>query len=574
MKTKIYIFLFLLCANFSGFSQGWIKVWSDEFDTDGLPDTKKWNYETGCSLYNNELENYTKNDTNNARVRNGNLIIEARKGKSGSCNYSSARLTTQFKGDWLYGRMEVRAKLPTGNGMWPAIWMMPSDNFYGGWPASGEIDIMENVGRDPDRILHTIHTTNANNGTNELVNQPYNVYHVYALEWDSIHMDFFVDSLKMFTYNKANRNSSYWPFDKRFFLILNIAVGGTLGGTVDNSIFPQIMYVDYVRVYEWQNYPGPFTITATSDTTEGSVVFDPQDSLYPSGTPLKITAVPKKGYRFVNWSVTENGISNTLINPLNIIVNRDYHIKANFLPVCEQIINGDFSSDKNYWSLVTNDGSIATADVLNGELKIQLSNKGVYNYSVQILQPNVKIVKGDNYKLSFDAYTSTSRNIDVFAGLNVSPWTNYFFKTVALTSQKQTFSSNFLMAYATDSLARVGFNLSQSLSDIYIDNVSLCDLSVSNEISAPQNKDILFKAFSNATNKILTVNYSLPSDEEINITLFDITGKNIQTIDQGNKMAGEHNSNFYYGKINNVSGIYIVKLSTKHGNQFQKILLF
>ena len=581
MKTKICIFFIFLFINISGFSQGWIKVWSDEFNTDGLPDSKKWNYETtGCKANpNQELQNYTAKDTNTARVRNGNLIIEARKGTSGSCNYSSARLNTQFKGDWLYGRMEIRAKIPTGIGMWPAIWMMPSDNFYGGWPKSGEIDIMENVGYDPDRIFHTIHATNSNAGANELVNQPYNVFHVYALEWDSVHMDFFVDSVKKFTYNNPNSNSSYWPFDKRFFIILNVAVGGTWGGQgneiVDNSIFPQRMYIDYVRVYQWQKNPGPYTVTATADTTEGSVVLDPQKTLYPKDTLLKITAIPKKGYRFVNWAVTETGIINTTINPLNITVDKDYHIKANFLPVCEQVLNGDFSSDKNYWSLVTNDGSVATADVLNGELKIQISNKGLYNYSVQILQPNVKIVKGDNYKLSFDAYTSSSRSIDVFAGLNVSPWTNYkIINSVALTSQKQTFSYNFLMAYATDSLARVGFSLAQSLSDVYIDNVSLCDIGNGSDITTLKNKESLFKVFSNETDKILTINYSLPSNEEIDITLYDITGKIIQTIEHGSRTAGDHYLIYNFSAIKNVSGIYIIKLSTNQGNQFQKLFLY
>ena len=192
--------------------------------------------------------------------------------------------------------------------------------------------------------------TNSNAGANELVNQPYNVFHVYALEWDSVHMDFFVDSVKKFTYNNPNSNSSYWPFDKRFFIILNVAVGGTWGGQgneiVDNSIFPQRMYIDYVRVYQWQKNPGPYTVTATADTTEGSVVLDPQKTLYPKDTLLKITAIPKKGYRFVNWAVTETGIINTTINPLNITVDKDYHIKANFLPVCEQVLNGDFSSQK------------------------------------------------------------------------------------------------------------------------------------------------------------------------------------------------------------------------------------
>jgi beta-glucanase (GH16 family) len=239
-------------------------VWSDEFDKPGAPDVSKWNYDLGdgcpdvCGWGNNELEYYT-NDSKNVRVENGNLIIEARKEAKGGKTYTSTRIVSKGNGDWLYGRVEVRAKLPKGKGTWPAIWMLSTDWKYGGWPASGEIDIMEHVGFDPGVVHGTIHTESYNHvkGTQKegKVTAPdvSDVFHVYGIEWTKDKMTFFIDDNR---YYSVTRNPSEdfkgWPFDQRFHLIMNIAVGGNWGGMqgVDESIWPQRMEVDYVRVYQ------------------------------------------------------------------------------------------------------------------------------------------------------------------------------------------------------------------------------------------------------------------------------------------------------------------------------------
>ncbi len=578
---KIYFLLPFLYLTLNSFSQGnWIQIWSDEFDYTGLPDTKKWSYETGCALYNNELQNYTASRLENARVESGNLVIEARKEASGGCNYSSARLITKFKGDWLYGRIEVKAKLPTGKGMWPAIWMMPTDAAYGGWPNSGEIDIMENVGYEPNRIFHTIHTQSYNStiGTaksaNETVITPYSVYHVYAMEWFADHIDFFVDDVKEFTFTKEASNSKVWPFDKRFFLILNIAFGGTWGGSqgIDNSIFPQKMYVDYVRVYEWQASPGPYTVTLTTDGN-GSVTSDPQQVTYPSATPLKITAIPNEGYRFANWTIQETGVSNNTDNPLNITVYKDLHIKANFVSTCERVLNGNFSSGLDNWMMVTNDGSQAATSVANGELKIQMTNKGVYTWSIQSLQTNLRIEKGNLYRVSFDAYSSANRNIEVFAGLNKNPWTNYLLKAASLTTQKQTFTYDFTMTYNTDTIARIGFNFGQAVSTIFIDNVSLCNLTILSANEMKNNKHPAFSVQQNNSEKMIKLNYSILSDERVTISMYDLTGKIIYTLNKGKLTTGDYSDEINYSKLNISSGLYVIKLSTQQENNIQKIFI-
>lgn len=239
-------------------------VWSDEFDYTGLPDSSKWGYDVGGHGWgNNELQYYTENRSDNARVENGTLIIETRKENFQGKNYTSARLVSRGKGDWLYGRFEIRAKLPAGRGTWPAIWMLPTDWVYGGWPDSGEIDIMEHVGYDMQRVHGTIHTKDFNHmigtqiGTSIVGTNVDTEFHIYALEWRADRIDIFMDGIKYFTVSDNGTGFGAWPFDQRFHLILNIAIGGNWGGVkgVDDSIFPQRMEVDYVRVYDLGDEP-------------------------------------------------------------------------------------------------------------------------------------------------------------------------------------------------------------------------------------------------------------------------------------------------------------------------------
>lgn len=236
-------------------------VWSDEFDYTGLPDATKWSFDVDGNASgwgNNEAQFYTKDRLQNAEVKDGNLIITAIREDFQGKKYTSARLRTAAKGDWLYGRIEIRAKLPNGRGMWPAIWMLPTDWKYGGWPASGEIDIMENVGYDPFVIVASAHTKTYNHvkGTQKnakiTVSDCYQDFHEYSLEWDADEYRIFVDSQLYFTYKNDGTGFESWPFDKRFHLLLNLAVGGNWGGQkgIDDTIFPRTMRVDYVRVYQ------------------------------------------------------------------------------------------------------------------------------------------------------------------------------------------------------------------------------------------------------------------------------------------------------------------------------------
>lgn len=260
-----FLLLFVLSPGW-GFTQTSFKklVWSDEFNYVGLPDSSKWDYDKAhgcpgnCGWGNNELQYYTWNRKENARVENGNLIVEARNEQYENAKFTSARLVTRQKGDWKYGRIEVKAKLPKGKGLWPAIWMLPTDWKYGGWPKSGEIDIMEFVGYMPDSLFGTVHTEAYNGmiGTQKVkgifVNDLSSNFHVYAIEWNENSISFFIDDKLYNFFKNDNKNTATWPFDQRFHLLINIAVGGNWGGKhgIDDSVFPQQMLVDYVRVYQ------------------------------------------------------------------------------------------------------------------------------------------------------------------------------------------------------------------------------------------------------------------------------------------------------------------------------------
>ena len=238
---------------------GYQLVWNDEFNVNGLPDATKWSYDVGGNGWgNNESQYYTDSRVKNSEVKGGCLYINAIKEDFEGKQYTSARLVTRTKGDWLYGRVEVKAKLPMGTGMWPAVWMLSTDRAYPGLFGSGEIDIMEHLGHIPYFVAATVQTKsyNALIGThkNAIVNVPdcYTNFHKYILEWDANELRFYVDSRLYHSFKNEGTGYLVWPFDKRFHLILNIAVGGTYGGQmgIDDSIFPQSMVVDYVRVYQ------------------------------------------------------------------------------------------------------------------------------------------------------------------------------------------------------------------------------------------------------------------------------------------------------------------------------------
>jgi len=256
-----------------GAPPGYKLVWSDEFDRPGPPDPAKWGYEEGF-VRNHEAQYYTRSRLENARVEHGMLVIEARKehfqnphfnpdhGPKAGANssqefaeYTSAALITLHKASWKYGRIEARAKLPHGLGAWPALWMLGDDKPKLGWPACGEIDIMEFVGHTPNKVHATVHFgkdgKHESSGHNLNVTAPWDDFHVYAVEWTPQRMDFYYDRTKYHSFDvAAAENNGQNPFHRSQYLLLNLALGGTWGRKIDDSILPQKYCIDYVRVYQ------------------------------------------------------------------------------------------------------------------------------------------------------------------------------------------------------------------------------------------------------------------------------------------------------------------------------------
>lgn len=301
MKKLLLMAGLVLIANGLA-AQTWQLVWSDEFDGDTL-DLTKWSYQTGTGTEyglvgwgNNELEYYQEK---NISVADGVMTITAKRENVETSQFTSGRIRTINLGDWTYGRFEFRAKMPEGQGLWAAIWMLPTDNIYGGWAASGEIDIMEYLGSDTTKVYGTIHyggqwPDNKSKGTDYVRSDTaFNEdFHIFALEWEEGKLRWYVDGEEF-----QNLGTGMWyssaanfpaPFDKRFHILINLAVGGNWPGSPDlTTTFPQEMVVDYVRVYEdasaglnkettsmklEQNHPNPFddysTITFSLSSEE------------------------------------------------------------------------------------------------------------------------------------------------------------------------------------------------------------------------------------------------------------------------------------------------------------------
>jgi beta-glucanase (GH16 family) len=278
----------------------WKLVWADEFNEPGLPNPAQWDYETGF-IRNNEQQYYTRARKENARVEDGMLLIEARKEpwknpaydpnaattrrgrrRRAFADYTSASLTTRGKASWTYGRIEVRAKLPAGRGTWPAIWTLGTNARQAGWPACGEIDIMEFVGFEPGIVHANIHTKKYNHmlgtgkGDKITIADASEAFHVYAIEWDADRIDFFVDDQKYFSFRNEGTGADVWPYDKDQYLILNLAIGGSWGGQkgIDDSIFPQRYYIDYVRVYAPNKKAAADSPPPQGPTASSSAPFD------------------------------------------------------------------------------------------------------------------------------------------------------------------------------------------------------------------------------------------------------------------------------------------------------------
>lgn len=408
-------------------------VWSDDFEGTTL-NMDDWNYEPHAPGWvNNELQEYTTS-TDNIFVEDGDLVLKAIKTqKDGADYYTSGKVTTQNKQDFLYGKMEARIKVPEGQGLWPAFWMMPTkEQFYGQWPLCGEIDIMEILGHETDKLYGTIHYGNPHKesqGTYILNGEKFSDdYHTYAVEWEPGKISWYIDGILFHEednwYTKVEGDDAVAypaPFDQTFYLQLNLAVGGSWPGNPDETTdFENAeLHVDYVKVWQKESYD--------ENVSAPEVIFKEPD------------------------------------------INGNY------------ITNGDFAvaedlSDSEDWTFLEAESGEGTATIAENVLTIESTEEGTALYSVQLVQPNLPMIKGNIYKLTYEAKAAEERAMVVDISAPDNGWIRYLADTsVALGTEWDTYEHTFTMTETSDANGRLEFNLGAQGSTATVDirNVKL-----------------------------------------------------------------------------------------------------
>ena len=411
---------------------GYKLLWSDEFDGNKLDETK-WNYEPHEPGWtNNELQEYTTS-TDNVFVRDGNLVIKAIKTeKDGNVHYTSGKVTGQNKTDFMYGKVVVSAKVPEGQGLWPAIWMMPKDeSYYGQWPKCGEIDIMESLGNDTTISYSTIHygephAEQQGTITKEGADSFSAKFHEYSVEWDPGEMRFYTDGELVLTVNdwftavQGEDDKPYpAPFNQPFFVQMNLAVGGNWPGNPDETTdFSKAEFqIDYVRVYQKAEYD---------------------------------TNVTKPTKAFLQGDATGN-----------FIRNGDFSVAE------------DLTDDVDWKFLLFNEGE-GSAEIKDCEIVITTQKYGTEEYSVQLVQPDLPMLKGHKYRVTFDIRADEARKCIVCVSAPNAGWIRYLPDTsIDLTPEWQTYTFDFEMTEKDDNNGRLEFNMGKhgDTATIHITNV-------------------------------------------------------------------------------------------------------
>lgn len=417
---------------------GYSLLWNDEFDGSDL-NLDLWNYEPHEPGWtNNELQEYTTS-TDNVFLRDGRLVLKAIKtqDEGGSDYYTSGKVTMQNKCDFTYGKVVVSAKTPEGQGLWPAIWMMPqNESLYGQWPKCGEIDIMELLGNDVTTAYGTVHYGEPHaeqQGTYVLTEGTFaDSYHEFSVEWEPGEMRFYIDGNLFHTVNDwfsavdGEEDKPYpAPFNQPFFVQMNLAVGGTWPGNPDeNTDFDKAEFeIDYVRIYQKAEY----------DTN---------------------VSKPRAEFR----------------EPLE---------DGNY------IYNGDFAdaeelNDEESWSFLLFQNGAGTAEIKENTMIISTEAEGDVDYSVQLIQPKLPMISGHKYKVSFEAYADSERDIIVCVSAPTNGWIRYLEDTTqAITTDWETYSYEFEITGKDDPNGRLEFNLGNrgSTATVYLRNVRVEQIS-------------------------------------------------------------------------------------------------
>ncbi|MBP7053558.1 MAG: carbohydrate binding domain-containing protein [Phycisphaerae bacterium] len=477
------LLLLLLCANGST-AQTRRQVWADEFNGTAI-DRSIWSFEYGPA---NDCVHYFTDRPENASVQNGTLRVIALRESYNGYDYTAALLKTSRSAYWRYGRIEARIKLPGTNGFVPAFWLMPEDDLYGWWPRSGEIDVMEHPTNQIDKIFGTVHTEAYNSFTGSgprggsiRVADAETAFHVYAVEWTPDKMDFYVDEQKCFTFANDHGGSAAWPFDRPFYLILSMGVGGGwVGEPGATSVFPAVMEVDYVRVYQ-----------EIEDTAICGADFVLQHS---EGTPY---LAPSLGGARVTWTVPSDARIVSGQGTPHITVDwgalggdvvahaasRDesYTWTAPVTVSPNYLRNPGFETGVKYWHktglypaqaefTLASEGVYADAQCLS----VEVQTPGVNPWDAQLSQRDLPLEAGKLYRASFFARTTWAPSDAILIIVDSATFFPYASKTMALTGTWQQYSLDFT-APAT-AMASFHLDLGGHAGHYWFDDLSLTEL--------------------------------------------------------------------------------------------------
>jgi len=548
-------------------AQKYVQVWGDEFNTPGLPDSTKWGYEVG-KIRNNELQYYTYKRLENARIEDSVLIIEARKEKYSGADYTSSSIISKGIGDWKYGKVEISAKVPTGKGTWPALWMMPTYSEYGGWPRSGEIDIMEYIGIEPQNLFYTCHFEGTNGtghqssgGKSSSITNPFNQFIKFTLVWTPDKLEWYANDHKYHQYVRTSNDIKLWPFNKEFYLILNLAYGGSWGGYggVDDTKLPHKFLIDYVRVFQLQEGESPFKLDIQS-SPHGKVEVSPKLDLYPENTEVTLTAIPDSGYSFKAWT------HQSAANPYKFVVNKNNTITPVFYNPKELLSNGEFDKSWNPWSFyIENSQNISYApSIVDSTFVINITKTTGTDWHFGFQEGGLSMKKA-NYKLTFEAWADQAKQILVTVSKNYSDWSAHITKSASITTTRKKYEITLNMPL-NDNNVRLYFGVGKFLGKFYIDNISLTQIepvTANQEISL---NETFFSVYPNpavtGTFKVYLTEKNLSANRFLE--MFSLDGKLLYKT----KLT---ETEINPGKLK--SGFYFVKVSSDNTIQTKKILI-
>lgn len=571
---KLSVLIILLLFVIQAYPQKYVKVWSDEFNSPGLPDSTKWDF-LNQKGYNDELEYYTTREAKNAWIEDTSLIIELRKEPYLTANYTSAMLVSKYKGDWLYGKFEIRAKVPTGKGSWPALWMMPTNSEYGGWPKSGEIDIMEYVGWDVSRLHYNIHyegtngTGHQSSGAKIVTIEPFKKFITYTLIWTPDKIEWYQDNVLAHSYSKISDDPRVWPFNKMFYMILNLAYGGWGGQQgIDDTKLPHKFYIDYVRVYQLQESTGPFFLNI-EPANGGKVEVSPSMEKYPEGTMVTLKAIPEDNYEFDKW------LHVGATNPLQMEVSKDITLTPLFRKKNELIFNGDFSLGLVNWNRMYFHNAAtmtATPSVVDGIYVVNVTQPGTANWHICDQQGDISIEKGATYLITFDAKADIPGTMDVYLAKNHDDYGYYASTVKNITKTMQHYSWTVKMLQNSDPNCRFGFGFGRFTGNVYLDNVSIVK-QVPTSLTRTSSSGEAFELFPNPASDFLDITNRSNNTQQTTIQLFNLHGQLISTLLNQQSMAAGESVRVKLKKQSRGKGIYFVTVSTPTLTLTRKLII-